>query len=273
MLTKELIMDDSISADVLFDPISQDSYFEKIESRLAEVSSRPRARSFSEGLNVAIDRTEQEHDASIVGQSLVVFEERLSEDDKQDALDSQAFAEAVVRELPAGSSQEQRYAAYNEALTAIGWVTESYTRKKYDSKTLTLTMNEALLQVLQTVISAGSGNVLSLVASGFEKLKGDQAALKIVDSSSKNSQVVSFKAVPCIVAPGGGMAMVMGGLDVYSKDYNGDFLFFTFNTQGVHFFQAAGVRKFNKRAFDRKRQQVYSYIDAFGDGLFKKLVD
>ncbi|RKS21243.1 hypothetical protein BJ917_3174 [Pseudomonas sp. WPR_5_2] len=264
-------MDNFIFTDLLFDPLSQDEYFEGIETQLAEASSQPRVRGFSGDFDFAFSRTEQEHDASIVGQSLVVFEERLSEDDKQDALDSQAFAEAVVRKLPANSSQEQRYAAYNEALTALGWVTESYTRKTHDSKTLTLTMNEALLQVLQTVISAGSGNVLNLVASGFEKLKGDQAALKVIESGSKNSQVVSFKAVPCIVAPGGGMAMVMGGLDVYSKHYNGDFLFFTFNTQGVHLFQAAGIRKFNKRAFDRKRQQVYSYIDQFGDGLFKKL--
>jgi hypothetical protein len=58
---------------------------------------------------------------------------------------------------------------------------------------------------------------------------------------------------------------------VYSKDYDGDFLFFTFKTEGVHLFQAAGIRKFNKRAFDRKRQQVYSYIDQFGDDLFKKI--
>lgn len=261
----------SKSAELFFDSSLQDAYFENIEAQLSDVSSRPRIRSFSGLDNIATGRTEQDHNASVVGSSLVVFEDRLSEDDKQDALDSQAFAEAVVRKLPAGSSQEQRYAAYNEALTAIGWVTESYTRKTYDSKTLTLTMNEALLQVLQTVISAGSGNVLGLVAAGFEKLKGDQTALKIVDSGSKNSQVVSFKAIPCIVAPGGGMAMVMGGMDVYSKHYNGNFLFFTFNTQGVHLFQAAGVRKFNKRAFDRKRQQVYNYIDQFGDGLFKKL--
>ncbi|MDZ5435227.1 hypothetical protein T3H00_21500 [Pseudomonas fluorescens] len=260
------------SADLPFDSLIQDTYFERIEAQLAETPSRPRVRSFSAALDVAPPHPTQEHSASVVGPSLVVFDERLSADDKQDALDSQAFAEAVVRKLPAGSSQEQRYNAYNEALTAIGWVTESYTRKKYDSKTLTLTMNEALLQVLQTVISAGSGNVLSLVTSGFEKLKGDKAALKIVDSGSKNSQVVSFKAVPCIVTPDGGMAMVMGGLDVYSKQYDGDFLFFTFNTQGVHLFQAAGIRKFNRRAFDRKRQQVYSYIDQFGDELFKKLV-
>lgn len=259
------------AAQLSFDVAAQDRYFKQIEAQLAAVPARPRARSLAATVSVSAIRTAQEHDASVVGPSLVVFEEKLSEDDKQDALDSQSFAEAVVRKLPDNSTQEQRYAAYNEALTAIGWVTESYTRKKYDSKTLTLTMNDALLQILQTVISAGSGNVLSLVAAGFEKLKGDKEALKIVDSGSKNSELVSFKAVPCVVAPGGGMAMVMGGLDVYSKNYNGNFLFITINTEGVHLFQAAGVRKFNKRAFDRKRQQVYSYIDQFGDDLFKKL--
>lgn len=258
------------STDLSFDSM-QDAYFEKVEAQLAEALLRPRIRHFSGGLDIASSRADLEHDASVIGPSLVVFEERLSEDDKQDALDSQAFAEAMVRKLPAASSQEQRYAEYNNALSAIGWVTESFTRKKHDSEKLTLTMNEALLQILQTVVSAGSGNVLSLVASGFEKLKGDKAALKIIDSGSKNSQVISFKAVPCVVSPGGGMAMIMGGLDVYSKNYNGDFLFFTFNTEGVHSFQAAGVRKFNKRAFDRKRQLVYNYIDQFGDDLFKKL--
>ncbi|APC16084.1 hypothetical protein BLL42_10220 [Pseudomonas frederiksbergensis] len=261
----------NIIADRPFNEAVQDKYFERVEAQLTEVFARPRLRSFAKSGGVLAGRAAETIDASVVGPSLVVFEERLSEDDKQDALDSQAFAEAVVNKLPAETSQEQRYMAYNEALSAIGWVTESYTYKKYDSKKLTLTMNDALLQVLETVISAGSGNVLSLVAAGFDKLKGDKEALKIVDAGSKESSVVSFKAVPCIVAPGGGMAMVMGGLDVFSKDYDGDFLFFTFKTEGVHLFQAAGIRKFNKRAFDRKRQQVYNYIDQFGDGLFKKI--
>lgn len=253
------------------DEALQDKYFKRIEAQLAEAPPRPRVKR-SAGLGkVMTTRMAQVNDASVVGPSLVVFEDKLSEDDKQDALDSQAFAEAIVRKLPAGTSLEQRYDAYNEALSAIGWVTESYTFKKYDSKQLTLTMNEALLQVLQTVISAGSGNVLSLVAAGLEKLKGDQEALKIVETGSKNTEVVSFKAVPCIVAPGGGMVMVMGGLDVVSKNYDGNFLFFTFKTQGLNIFQAAGVRKFNKRAFDRKRQLVYNYIDQFGDDLFKQL--
>lgn len=256
---------------LLIDPVVQDEYFGRIEAQLDEARPMRRAKRSLSTVAKGLATNSGLHDASVVGSSLVVFEERLSEDDKQDALDSQAFAEAIVRRLPAHSTQEQRYAAYNEALSAIGWVTENYTRKKYDSKNLTLTMNEALLQVLQTVISAGSGNVLSLVASGFEKLKGDKEGLKIVDSGSKNTEVVSFKAVPCIVAPGGGMAMVMGAMDVYSKNYNGNFLFFTFNTEGVQVFQAAGTRKFNKRMFDRKRQQIYDYIDQFGDNLFKKL--
>jgi hypothetical protein len=258
--------------DLPFDEAMQDKYFECIETQLVEVPERSRIRMFSAAAaSLGANRATGDNDASIVGQSLIVFEERLSEDDKQDALDSQAFAETIVRRLPGGASQEQRYAAYNEALSAIGWVTESYTRKKYDSKKLTLTMNDALLQVLETVVSAGSGNVLNLVAAGLEKLKGDKAALKIVDAGSKRSQVVSFKAVPCIAAPGGGMAMVMGGLDVYSKNFDGDFLFFTFNTEGVHLFQAAGIRKFNKRAFNRKRQKVYDFIDRHDDGTFKKL--
>ncbi|ROM96078.1 hypothetical protein [Pseudomonas brassicacearum] len=258
-------------ANLPFAEAVQDKYFERIEAQLSEVSARPRLRMLAKSGSISLNGAAQGIDASVVGPSLVVFEERLSEDDKQDALDSQAFAEAVVRKLPVETSQEQRYMAYSEALSAIGWVTESYTYKKYDSKKLTLTMNDALLQVLETVISAGSGNVLSLVAAGFDKLKGDKAALKIVDAGSKESSVVSFKAVPCIVAPGGGMAMVMGGLDVFSKDYDGEFLFFTFKTEGVHLFQAAGIRKFNKRAFDRKRQQVYNYIGQFGDDLFKKI--
>lgn len=266
---KEQVFDGVLS--LPFDEAMQDKYFERVEAQLCEMPPRPRARMLLDSDSLSASRGTGSVDTSIIGQSIVVFDDRLSEDDKQDGLDSQAFAEAVVRRLPKGSSQEQRYAAYNEALSAIGWVTESYTRKTYVSKKLTLTMNDALLQVLETVISASSGNALSLVAAGFEKLKGDKAGLKVVDMGSKDSQVVSFKAVPCIVAPGGGMAMIMGGLDVYSKNFDGDFLFFTLNVEGIHLFQAAGIRKFNKRAFSRKRQMVYDFIDQNDDGLFKKL--
>ncbi|MVV51410.1 hypothetical protein EJA72_24675 [Pseudomonas sp. PB120] len=257
--------------DCVLNDAQQDEYFNRIEVRLAEMPRRRRVKRAATLNKVLATPLSPEYDASVVGPSLVVFEQKLSDDDKQDALDSQAFAEAIVRNLPAGTSLKERYSAYNEALRAIGWVSESYTFKRYDSKQLTLTMNEALLQILQTVISVGTGNVLGLVASGLEKLKGDKEALKIVESGNTDTEVVSFKAVPCIVAPGGGMAMVTGGLDIVSKDYDGHFLFFTFKTDGLNIFQAAGVRKFNKRVFDRKRHLIYNYIDQFGDALFKKL--
>lgn len=257
--------------DLPFDEGMQDKYFEKVKLQLSEMPPRPRARMLLDANSLSASRGAGGIDTSVVGQSLVVFDDKLGEDDKQDALDSQAFAEAILRRMPKGSSQEQQYAAYNEALSAIGWVTESYTRKTYDSKKTTLTMNDAILQVLETVVSASSGNVLGMVAAGFDKLKGDKPALKIVDTTSKRTDLVSFKAVPCIVAPGGGMAMVMGAVDVYSKNFDGDYLFFTFNTEGIHLFQSAAIRKFNKRAFGRKRQMVYDFIDQNDDGLFKKL--
>jgi hypothetical protein len=134
-------------------------------------------------------------------------------------------------------------------------------------------MNEAILQVLETVISGGASSVLNLVASGFSKLRGDKDALKIVDVGSRKNDVVSFKAVPCIATPGGGMSMLLGGLDLVDKEYNGDFLFVTYKTQGLQIFQGAGVRKFNRRAFERKKNMVYAYNDQFADGLFKQLTD
>jgi hypothetical protein len=256
-----------------FDEAMQDKYFERIESELTAVAPRSKfMRSARVAISAARDLTTGT-DASVVGASLVVFDERLSEDDRLDALDCQMFAEAVVRRLPKETSNEQRYVQYNDALLAVGWVSEGFTHKKYVSEQLTLTMNEAVLQVLETVIAGSAGNVLSLVASGFSKLKGDKDALKIVDIGSKHNEAVSFKAVPCIVAPGGGMAMLLGGLDLVDKDFDGNFLFVTYKTEGIQLFQAAGVRKFNRRAFERKKAMMYTYIDQFGDDLFKKLTE
>jgi hypothetical protein len=258
-------------AQIAFDDAMQDSYFEGVAAELKNVAPRTRTkRSISTLSAESSDSSEQGVGASVVGPSLVVFDQALSEDDMQDALDCQQFAEAVVRRLPKETSNEQRYHKYNEALLAVGWVTESFTYKKYVSKQLTITMNEAVLQVLETVISGGTGSVLSLVASGFSKLKGDKDALKIVDAGSKKNEVVSFKAVPCIATPGG-MSMLMGGLDLVDKEYNGNFLFVTYKTQGLRVFQGAGVRNFNRRAFERKKNMMYDYNDQFADGLFKQL--
>jgi hypothetical protein len=259
-------------AQVAFDDAMQDKYFDGIAAELKNVASRGRTKRSTSILGAASsDSSAQGVGASVVGPSLMVFDQALSEDDRQDALDCQQFAEAVVRRLPNGTSNEERYLKYNEALLAVGWVTESFTYKKYISKQLTITMNEAILQVLETVVSGGANSVLNLVASGFSKLKGDKDALKIVDVGSKKNEVVSFKAVPCITTPGGGMSMLMGGLDLVDKEYNGNFLFVTYKTQGLQVFQGAGVRKFNRRAFERKKNQIYDYNDQFADGLFKQL--
>ena len=259
-------------AQVAFDDALQDKYFEGIAAELENVVPRARTRRSTSTLGaVSGDSSAKGLGASVVGPSLVVFDQALSEEDRQDALDCQQFAEAVVRRLPNETSNEDRYKKYNEALLAVGWVTESFTYKKYVSKKLTITMNEAILQVLETVVSGGASSVLNLVASGFSTLKGDKDALKIVDAGSKKNDVISFKAVPCITTPGGGMSMLMGGLDLVDKEYNGNFLFVTYKTQGLQVFQGAGVRKFNRRAFERKKSMVYAYNDEFADGLFKQL--
>lgn len=259
------------AADMLFEA-AQDAFFEEVEAQLAALPKRRRVKRSTATTSDATEHKDPSPGTSVVGPSLVVFQQQLSAEDRQYALDSQTFAEALVRGMPEGSSQEERYKKYNDALYFAGWTTESYTRKTYDSKSLTLTMNEALIQILKTVIGAGASNVLSLVTSGFEMLKGDKDALTIVETGSKNSQVVSFKAVPCIVSPTGGMSMVMGGLDVYSTDYKGNFLFFTFRTQGVHIFQAAGVRNFNKPRFERRRKSIEDTITEYEDKLLKKLI-
>lgn len=259
-------------AQVAFDDAMQDKYFEGIAAELKNVAPRGRTkRSTSILSSASSDSPAQGVGTSVVGPSLVVFDQALSEEDMQDALDCQQFAEAVVRRLPKGTSNEERYHKYNEALMAVGWVTESLTYKKYVSKQLTITMNEAVLQVLETVISRGTSSVLNLVASGFSKLKGDKDALKIVDAGSKKNEVISFKAVPFIATPGGGMSMLMGGLDLVDKEYNGNFLFVTYKTQGLQIFQGAGVRKFNRRAFKRMKDKLHAYIDQFADGLFKQV--
>lgn len=259
-------------AQVAFDDAMQDKYFEGIAAELKNVAPRARTKRSTSILGAApSDSSAQGVGDSVVGPSLVVFDQALSEDDRQDALDCQQFAEARVKRLPEGTSHEERYRTYNEALLAVGWVTESFTYKKYISKQLTITMNEAVLQVLETVISSGTSSVLNLVASGFSKLKGDKEALKIVDAGSKKNDVVSFKAVPCIATPSGGMSMLMGGLDLVDKEYNGNFLFVTYKTQGLQLFQGAGVRNFNRRSFERMKNKMYAYNDKFADGLFKQL--
>lgn len=254
-----------------FDEAMQDKYFEGVGAELAMVAPRSKIMGFAGRGNAIAGDVAQNNGPAVVGPSLMVFDEKLSEDDKQDAIDCQAFAEAIVRRLPAETSNEQRYITYNDALLATGWVSEGFTYKKFVSEQVTLTINEAVLQVLETVIAGSTGNILSMVASGFSELKGDKDALKIVDIGSKRNQVISFKAVPCIAMPGGGMAMVLGGLDLVDKNYDGDFLFVRFQTEGVQLFQAAGIRKFNRRMFDRQKQKVYAYLEQFGDDLIKKL--
>ncbi|VVO21734.1 hypothetical protein [Pseudomonas fluorescens] len=253
-----------------FNENMQDQYFEGVSAELAVVAPRSKLKRFARQDDIA-GEVAQDNGPAVVGPSLMVFDEQLSVDDRQNAIDSQTFAEAVVRRLPKGTSNEQRYIEYNDALLATGWTVESFTYKRFVSKKVTLTVNEAVLQVLETVIAGGSGNILSMVSSGFRQLKGDKEGLKVVDIGSQRNQVISFKAVPCIATPGGGMALVLGGLDLIDKKYDGNFLFVSFQSEGVQLFQAAGVRNFNRRMFERKKQKVYDYIDQFGDDLFKKL--
>jgi hypothetical protein len=248
---------------------AQDLYFERIESELAAAGPRVKRRFM--GGEGRVSDLGGDNVPVVIGSSLVVFDEKLSEEERQAAADCQTYAETIVNRLPANTSPEQCYRIYNAALLSAGWYSEGFTYQDYVTKKLTVSMNEAVLEILDTVVGASSGNIVSLVAAGITKMKRDAKALKVVETGSQKNNTVSFKAIPCIAAPGGGVSMVLGGLDVVDKKFDGDFLFVSIKTAGVKMFRAAGVRKFNKRVFERKKDKIYDYIDRFTDDLITKL--
>lgn len=252
---------------------AQDLYFGRIDAELADLASKLKVRRGFMSNDTRVSDLHGEEAPIVVGQSLMVFDQKLTAEERQIAADSQTFAETLVKRLPANTGVAECYKVYNDALLSCGWYSESFTLQEYVTKKLTITMNEAVLQILETVVGAGSGNILNMVVSGIKDLKGDAKSMKVVETGSKKNRTVSFKAVPCYASLDGGVTMAMGALDLVDAKFDGNFLVVSIQTEGVKMFRSAGARRLNKRLFERKKERIYDYIDSFTDDLLVSTVN
>jgi hypothetical protein len=252
---------------VAFDRVAQELYFKDVGLELAQ---RPKMRS---GLfSVSEPKRVGSSSGDIIGDGVVVYEETLSAQQRQDAGDSLLFAEmradAVCNKNR--KDREKWYAEYDCALLNCGFRLKDLTFTDFKSKETKLTVNKAILQILQTIAGPNPAKIMNMMSIAFGTLKEDEEGLKLIERKSSENNGGTFKGVPCIL-DGGELTVLMACLDLKSKNTLVNGFWGEYNAEELKIYRAAGARVINQDAFGYVRDRVRGYIYGSQDDYFKNL--
>jgi hypothetical protein len=250
----------------VFDYDAQMRYFKQLDINLNTPLSRISRRSM-----LADERTGG-LSGDVIGDSIVAYDASLTAEQRQVVGDSLLFAEMRADAVCSNNrdNSEKWYKAFSDALKACGWYQPEFSFSDFKSRTTKLTVNKAILQILETIAGPNPVKILSLMSTAFDSLKEDEAGLKLVESKSKQNKGGTIKGVPCII-DGGQLTVLMACLHLQSKDVLVNGFWGEYDSQDLQIYRAAGKRLINQDAFNYVRDRVRAYIYGSQDDYFKNI--
>lgn len=252
-----------------FDYVAQDLYFKEVALELNASLAGRSARMLMTGM---AGKETGGPSGDVIGDAVVAYDSALTPVQRQVAGDSLMFAE-MRADYVCGKKRdnnEKWFGEYNRALVACGWYSQDLSFTDFKSKTTKLTVNRAILQILETIAGPNPTKILSLMSTALDAAKKDETGLKLIESKSKENKAGTFKGIPC-TTEGGHLMVVMACLHLQSKNVLVNGFFGEFESENVKIYRAAGKRYINEDAFAKVRDRVRAYIYGVQDDYFRNL--
>jgi len=251
-----------------FDFSAQSRYFKDAGLDLdVRVASRS-ARKFTASSNSKTGNSA----GDVIGDAVVVYDPILTPKQREIVADSLLFAEMRADEECGQNrdNNEKWFREYGRALKACGWYQPDFTFTDFKSSTTKLTVNKAVLEILQTIAGPNPAKLLGMMSVAFNTLKDDEKGLKLVESKSQKNKAGTFKGIPCTL-DGGQLAVLMACLHLESKDFMVNGFWGEYESKDLRVYRAAGKRYINENAFERVWDRVRGYIGIDQDNYFKPI--
>lgn len=143
----------------------------------------------------AIDFDALKNQAMVVGSDVVSFVKGVSEERRQDIVNSALLAQLVANNKVKNGDVFEWYDAYFDVLTNLGWVIQDKGFSSYEENADGLEAHEAILKVA-TVLLGAAPTALAIVTSTIEAMKSmdkDNSWITIFDRESRSAETARFQ--------------------------------------------------------------------------------
>jgi hypothetical protein len=194
--------------------------------------------------------------------SLVSFVSGLSSVHKSDVLNSTLLAQlAANKQFDRFTQMAEWYNFYIDVLEKVGWVIPGIAFDRYQPRSETLMLADAILEIQSAIASAGEMEVLRATLQSLEDDSGNEEAVVMFDRESFPQNLGCFQIFPC-AEDGGDVVMALAAMQFTAEEHRDRFLWWEWSSTKVKLFRSARKYVLNEAVYSQVREAV---IEKLGD--------
>jgi hypothetical protein len=196
--------------------------------------------------------------AIVVGSDVVSFVKGVSEERRQDIVNSALMAQLVANNKVKNNSVFEWYDTYFDVLTNIGWVIQDKGFASYEEKADGLETHEAILKVAKVLLGEAS-TALAIVTSTIEAMKSmdkDNSWITIFDRESRSAETARFQISLAEEDEHGRFMINMMAFGLKADSTITQILFFKIRSDQVTLKLCSGKVTINENVLDGIREKV-----------------
>ena len=208
----------------------------------------------------------------ITGGGVATFTENVSGQVKQDILNATLLAQlAATKKYDRERNTEEWYREYNRVLGIVGFVIEGFEFDRYTASGSTLSMDEAVLEIIGALTTGNEVAVLTATLDAMRNLSNDDKRIVLFDSHGSQSSNGNFQVYPCCQSPNGDVSLTLGAFYFKGTQKNTNFLFFQWSSSSTHLYKGVQKAVLNTEYYAAVRSSIVTKLGDNAVNLVKQL--
>jgi len=214
--------------------------------------------------------------AAVVGQAVIGFVEGMSQQARDDVLDTVTYATlAADKRYNVVTQNGEWYTTFRAVMTrALHWASQDIAFLSYSSREQVVTMDKISLDLIASSITAAAtggaaGPLLQQIAAdAVEALRKQDKPLGLFNSRTRKPGGARFVVGGCNESREGVIVLAVGAVEAKTEISVGNVLFFNWNSVAVDMNRSADVFVFHQSLYAQRRERVRQALLEASDAAF-----
>jgi hypothetical protein len=242
--------------------------------RTAELPPAPKAVALEEAATFDFDKAKDQ--AIVVGSDIISFVKGVTEERRQDIVNSALLAQLVANEKVTNPTHVFTwYGVYFDTLTNIGWTIQEKQFVDHVESSQNFEAHKVIIDLATSLLGpqAAALQVVKSTLSALEKLDQDSPWITLFSRESQFVKTARFQVTLAEDAPDGGFLVSLMAFGLVAESKVTQVLFFKFKSNDVRLKHSSGKVTINTTVLDAIRDAVSQKIAKFSGDFVRGLPD
>ncbi len=214
--------------------------------------------------------------AAVVGQAVIGFVEGMSQQAREDVLDTVTYATlAADKRYNVVTQNGEWYSTFRAVMTrALHWASQDIAFVSHSSREQVVTMDKIGLDLIASSITAAATGgaagplLLQIAGDAVEALRKQDEPVSLFNRRTRKPGGARFLIGGCNESRDGVIALAVGAVEAKTEISVGNVLFFNWNSVAVDLNRSADVFVFHQSLYAQRRERVRQALLEAADAAF-----